>query len=87
MFENMVQLVINDIVYENKAIKGDGACVYRSLSFALCGDENKLDKIIGDCIQVFKNIPMIYYNGVEFAAQSYDKGTIVKYELFMNDCI
>ncbi len=50
MCENMVQLVINDIVYENKAIKGDGACVYRSLSFVLCGDENKFDKIIGDCI-------------------------------------
>ncbi len=83
----MTHVIIDNIVYEKKVIKGDGACVYRSLSFALCGDENKFDKIIDDCIQVFKNIPMIYYNGVQFAAQSYDKGNIAKYELFMNDCV
>ena len=50
-------------------------------------DENKFDKIIDDCIRVFKNISMIYYNSVEFAAQLYDKDNIAKYELFMSDCI
>ena len=83
----MAQIVINNAVYEKKAIKGDGACVYRSLSFALCGDENKYDRIIDDCIRVFRQIPMIYYNGVEFAAQLYEKGSIDNYEVFMNDCI
>ena len=83
----MAQIVINNIVYEKKAIKGDGACVYRSLSFVLYGDENKYDRIIDDCIRVFRHIPIIYYNGVEFAAQLCEKGSIDNYEVFMNDCI
>ena len=87
MSKNMAQIVINNAKYEKKAIKGDGACVYRSLSFALYGDENKYDRIIDDCIRVFKHIPMIYYNGVEFAAQICEKGSIDNYEVFMNDCI
>ena len=83
----MTQVVIDNAVYEKKAIKGDGACVYRSLSFAFYGDENKYDSIIDDCLRVFKHIPMIYYNGVEFAAQSYEKGSIDNYQVFMNNCI
>ena len=79
---------INGDKYENKVITGDGACGYRSLSYALCGDENKFDCIIRDCIKVFKHIPMFYYHGVEFAANKSDEeGNIEKYEIFMNECI
>ena len=74
-------------MYEKKAIKGDGACIYRSLSFALYGDENRYDRIIDDFIQLFRQISMIYYNCVEFAAQLHEKGSIDNYEVFMKDCI
>ena len=83
-----VFLDINDDKYENKVITGDGAYGYRSLSYALCGDENKFDCIIRDCIKVFTHIPMFYYHEVEFAANKTDEdGNIAKYEILMNKCI
>jgi hypothetical protein len=78
---------INDVAYEQKCIKGDGACVYRSLSFSLCGNEDDFEIIINDCLTVFKHLPMLYYQGVSFAVQNEVNGDIAEYELYMKACI
>ena len=78
---------IDSVMYEKKVITGDGACGYRSPSYALCGDENKFESIIQDYIRVFKYFPMFYYHGVEFANKEDEEGDVIKYETFMNKCI
>jgi hypothetical protein len=62
--------VIDNIAYEVKSIIGDGACLYRSVSFALCGDENNYEKVIRDCILMFQEfLTELYYSRVSFASQ------------------
>ena len=69
VFVNMMQVAIDNIACGTKAIRGNGASVYKSLSFALYRNENKFDRIIDGCIRVFRHILMIYYNGIKSAAQ------------------
>jgi hypothetical protein len=75
------------VAYEQIFIKGDGACVYRSLSFCLCGNEDNFDVVINDCLTVFKTFPILYYEGVSFAAQDAGKGDIEQYEIYMTACV
>jgi hypothetical protein len=80
-------MAVDRTAYVVKPIKGDGFCVYRSLSYALCGDEDKFEKVIHDCLVVFKQFPMLYTAGVSFAAQEEGKCELDKYELYIRQCV
>ena len=72
---------INGRDYKRKDVKADGACMYRSLAYCLCGDDDRFIDIINDCIAVFQKYEaQLYYTGCDFAK----RGGVQQYMRYMD---
>ena len=72
---------INGRDYQHKDVKADGACMYRSLAYCLCGDDDRFIDIINDCIAVFQKYEaQLYYTGCDFAK----RGSVQQYMRYMD---
>ena len=72
---------INGRDYQHKDVKADGACMYRSMAYCLCGDDDRFIDIINDCIAVFQKYEaQLYYTGCDFAK----RGDVQQYMRYMD---
>ena len=68
--------------YEHVDVRSDGACMFRSLAYCLCGDQDRFIEIINDCVAVFQKYDsQLYYTGCDFAK----RGNVQQYSCFMDN--
>ena len=73
---------INGRDYEHVDVRSDGACVFRSLAYCLCGDQDRFIEIINDCVAVFQKYDaQLYYSGCDFSK----RGNVEQYMHFMDN--
>ena len=73
---------INGRDYEHVDVRSDGACMFRSLAYCLCGDQDRFIEIINDCIAVFQKYDVqLYYTGCDFSK----RGNVQQYSRFMDN--
>ena len=73
---------INGRDYEHVDVRSDGACMFRSLAYCLCGDQDRFIEIINDCVAVFQKYDaQLYYTGCDFSKRC----NVQQYSRFMDN--